>query len=445
MAHSPAPEDSDPADHETAWTPTHYQRAVLATCERLPVATAKAVFARTGIKLVESGVRVTPQVYQRLVRHELRVPLEDLLTMPDIVSIPSLVEFARAQCEQEPLLQLLTQDGVSATPVTALVAPLQAMSLPAPLAFMLSVMREHHPQQFAHAMHVALVAVYLGLRADWSKGECTNLAAAGLLHDIGTLHIDPVWLDGNRPITGREREELAKHPIIAAQLVSAWQVYPRSVALGILEHHERMDGSGYPRGSSGKQISPFGQVLLLAEVAAAFFEKYAHDGAAVRLSLTLRLGHHKFPPELVALLLPMLQATNIQTGNDDDLDEVRRISARMAGALARWGQLQPPIELPDTAISPQPAMSFVAQRLLALQRSLFDAGCHPEQQDELLPLLQDDTQGLKETLFLVREAMWELQAIANTVAARWPELGKSGDADDQAVIAWLEALVPGSA
>lgn len=445
MAHSPASDPSDQDAPEATWAPTHYQRAVLATCERLPVVTAKSVFARTGIKLVEGGVRVTPQVYQRLARHELRMPLEDLLTMPDIVSVPSLVQFACAQCEQEPLLQLLAQDGVNATPVAALVAPLQAMSLPEPLAFMLSVMREHYPEQFAHAMHVALVAVYLGLRADWSKGECTNLAAAGLLHDIGTLHIDPVWLDSNRLITGREREELAKHPIIAAQLVNASQVYPRSVALGILEHHERMDGSGYPRGSVGKQISPFGQVLLLAEVVAAFFEKYAHDGAAVRLSLTLRLGHHKFPAELVALLLPILQSTNIQTGDDDDLHEVRRISARMAAALARWSELQPSMEPPDEMDAAAPATIFVSQRLEALQRSLFDAGCHPGQQDELLPLLQDDTQGLKETLFLVREAMWELQAIANTVATRWPRLGESSAANDRAVTAWLEALAQGSA
>ena len=436
-----APENPDAPAPETAWVPTHYQRAILAVCERRAVSTAKAVFASTGIKLVESGVPVRADIYRRLAQHELRTPLEDLLTMEDLVGIPSLVELARQQCRQEPLLQMLVQDGRNAVPAAALLATLQAMSLPAPLAFMLSVMREQYPEQYAHAMHVALVAAYLGLRSNWTKGECTSLAAAGLLHDIGTLHIDPAWLDSARPITGPEREQLAKHPLIAAQLVEACGVYPRSVAVAILEHHERMDGSGYPRGVRGQQISPQGQVLLMAEVVAAFFEKYANDGAAVRLSLTLRLGHHKFPADLTALLLPVLQATNIQTGDADDLQQVQTTSARIARALAHWGQLQPGPEVPDAAGDSGQAWVFVAQRILALQRSLFDAGCHPEQQAELLPLLHGDTHGLKETLFLVREAMWQLQSIANTVATRWPQIGASDEAGDLAVRQWREALI----
>ena len=444
MVTSAAPADSAGApEPENAWMPTHYQRAILAVCERRTVSTAKAVFASTGIKLVEGGVRINRDVYQRLAQHELRRPLEEQLTIENLVSIASLTQFAREQCEQAPLLQLLVQDGGNPIAAAALVAPLQTMSLPASLAFMLSVVREQYPEQYAHAMHVALVAVYLGLRANWSKGECTSLAAAGLLHDIGTLHIDPIWLDSTRQLTGPEREQLARHPIIAAQLVNACEVYPRSVAVAILEHHERMDGSGYPRGVRDRQISPLGQVLLLAEVVAAFFEKYANDGAAVRLSLTLRLGHHKFPAELTALLLPILQATNIQTGSADDLRQVQHTSARIARALAHWRELQPDAQEPGTeaAGNPERAPAFVAQRILALQRSLFDAGCHPDQQAELLPLLQDDAQGLKEMLFLVREGMWQLQSIAHTVATRWPQLHESRDAKDAAVRQWCDALV----
>jgi len=442
MVTSAAPEIPDAPDPENTWAPTHYQRAILAGCERRAVSTAKAVFTNTGIKLVEGGVRLNQDMYWRLARHDLRAPLEELLTIEDLVSTSSLVELAREQCQHEPLLHLLAQDGRNAIPTSALVAPLQAMSLPRPLAFMLSVMREQFPEQYTHAMHVALVAIYLGARANWSKGECTSLAAAGLLHDIGTLHIDPVWLDSTRKRTGPEREQLAKHPIIAAQLVNACEVYPRSVAVAILEHHERMDGSGYPRGTRATQISPLGQVLLLAEVVAAFFEKYANDGAAVRLSLTLRLGHHKFPADLAQLLLPILPANNIQTGNANDLQQVQHISAQIERALAHWSQLQPePQAPPDAQGDSGQASVFITQRIQALQRSLFDAGCHPEQQGELIPLLQDDTQGLKEMLFLVREAMWQLQSIANTVTTRWPRIASSSDASDIAVCQWRDALV----
>lgn len=442
MANPAEPDPSDAPDAETAWVPTPYQRAVLAVCERRTVTTVKSVLSKTGIKLVGGGTPVRQDTFQRLARHELQTPLEELLTMDDIVSIPSLIEFAREQCESDPLVQLLVQDGGNAIAPAALVAPLQAISLPTSIAFMLSVMRDQFPEQYTHAMHVCLASVYLGLRCGWSKGECASLAVAGLLHDIGILHVDPVWLDASRTLTGPEREQLAKHTVIAAQLVNACDVYPRSVAVAILEHHERTDGSGYPRGVRDKQISPLGRVLLLAEVMAAFFEKYANDGAAVRLSLTLRLGYHKFPADLCGLLLPILQATNIQTGDTDDLQQVQRIGAEIARALAHWDQLHPGAqESASTEGAAEDASTFVAQRILALQRSLFDAGGHPEQQAELLPLLQDDAQGLKEMLFMMREAKWQLQSIANTVATRWPKLDDSADAADLAVCQWRDALV----
>src|SRR5690606_28654652 len=83
------------------------------------------------------------------------------------------------------------------------------------------------------------------------------------------------------------------------------QVYPRSAEVAILEHHERMDGSGYPRGIPGAQISALGRMLLLAEVVAAIYEKY-EEMPALQLALVLRLNHRKFPPALSVHLLPLL-------------------------------------------------------------------------------------------------------------------------------------------
>lgn len=90
----------------------------------------------------------------------------------------------------------------------------------------------------------------------------------------------------------------------------------------MLEHHERMDGSGYPRGLPGAEISPMGRILLLAEVVTAFYEKYT-DMPAQRLSLVLRLNHRKFPAALVAHVLPLLQ------------EDVARDSALMPWAPTR--------------------------------------------------------------------------------------------------------------
>ncbi len=76
-----------------------------------------------------------------------------------------------------------------------LLAPLQFVPLPQPMAFKLTVMREQRPDLLAHSLRMALIALYLGVQSGWSERECIPLAAAALLHDIGVLHMDPVWRD----------------------------------------------------------------------------------------------------------------------------------------------------------------------------------------------------------------------------------------------------------
>ena len=423
------------------WLPSHYQRTVLALCDRCVVTTREAVYTTRDAKLVGAGTRMTTALFERLMQHELRAPLENLLTLEGMVSQASLATQAHQMCLQDAAIELLVQDEASGISAAALAAPLNAISLPAALAFMLTVMRELAPEQLAHGLRVALIATYQGMRRGWNKSECTRLATAGLLHDIGILHLDPAWRDAARPMPAGERQQLATHPSLAARLVHGWEVYPQSVAVAILEHHERMDGSGYPRGIRGEQISEMGQMLLLAEVVSAFFEKYANDGASVRLSLALRMDRQKFPVSLAALLLPLLQSSAIQPGTAGDLAEIRGASHSLAQALHHWGALQAGLPAGGSPVPEDSPASWIAQRLATLQTSLFDTGAHPDHQAELLPLLQADPAGVKELLFLLREALWQLQSIANTALARWPALDERDDPHAGAARAWCDALL----
>src|SRR5690606_5763502 len=145
-----------------------------------------------------------------------------------------------------------------------------------------------------------------------------------------------------------------------------------AVEEAVLEHHERMDGTGYPRGLAGAQISTLGRILMLAEMVAAFYEK-AIDMPAQQLSLALRLNHRKFPAELVAHVLPVLQ---------DELDQDRSQAlptGEHINAMAR--ALMQAFEQWDGAKAAQGAAlldkdspaAFVEGRLKALQKALTEA------------------------------------------------------------------------
>ena len=244
-------------------------------------------------------------------------------------------------------------------------------------------------------------------------------------------------MDPLNKVTGVQRKHLVAHPITSMLMLKDAGVYPRSVEIAVLEHHERMDGSGYPRGLAGADISPMGRILLLAEVVTAFYKKYT-DMPAQRLSLMLRLNHRKFPAALVAHVLPLLQEN---VANDSTLmplgaDASAHIDT-LADAFAQWDQLK--ASLPAAARQePGSAFAFADARLQALQKALIEAGSHPGQQGVLLEQLQGDAIGLAEVALVGREALWQLQSIVNACHRRWPLLPERASPADAAVADWCD-------
>ena len=414
---------------------SHYLRAITDMADRRTVVTQEALYTDRGIKLVDKGARVDSRLYDRLVKHKLRGSIDEHLAMDDMVSVQSIVQLAASQCEHDTLAYLLvhTLEGMTAE---KLLAPVRALLLPPSLAFKLTVMREQHPVLFEHSVRMMLAAVYLGIKSGWSDRECVPLATAALLHDIGVLHMDPVWHDPANKMTAVGRQQLMAHPITAMLIIRGQNMFPRVVERAVLEHHECMDGSGYPRGLQGDQISLMGQILMVAEVVAAFFEKYANEAAAQRLSLTLRLNHRKFPAALIACLLPVLQIRAVQTDVQVTPADVERLIEQLSTAFGDWDTRRAGLS-PEAAESE--ACAFVEQRLSALQKTLFEAGSHPQQQAEALQYLQGDEQGLAELALLGREALWQLQGIVDATHSRWLTLEHSPQAGDQAVVQWRDA------
>lgn len=414
---------------------SHYLRAITDMADRRTVVTQEALYTDRGIKLVDKGARVDSRLYDRLVKHKLRGSIDEHLAMDDMVNVQSIVQLAASQCEHDTLAYLLvhTLEGMTAE---KLLAPVRALLLPPSLAFKLTVMREQHPVLFEHSVRMMLAAVYLGIKSGWSDRECVPLATAALLHDIGVLHMDPVWHDPANKMTAVGRQQLMAHPIMAMLIIRGQNMFPRVVEQAVLEHHECMDGSGYPRGLQGDQISLMGQILMVAEVVAAFFEKYANEAAAQRLSLTLRLNHRKFPAALIACLLPVLQIRAVQTDVQVTPADVERLIEQLSTVFGDWDTRRAGLS-PEAAESE--ACAFVEQRLSALQKTLFEAGSHPQQQAEALQYLQGDEQGLAELALLGREALWQLQGIVDATHSRWLTLEHSPQAGDQAVVQWRDA------
>ncbi|MEW6778152.1 MAG: HD domain-containing phosphohydrolase [Bdellovibrionota bacterium] len=116
-----------------------------------------------------------------------------------------------------------------------------------------------------HSERVAGYSRMLADMTDLPEETKARLEMAALLHDIGKLGVSDYVLQKAGPLTNDERTQIMKHPAIGDEILS--QV-PSLAAerLWVYEHHERFDGTGYPRGVGGNEISLPGRILIMVEV-----------------------------------------------------------------------------------------------------------------------------------------------------------------------------------
>lgn len=116
-----------------------------------------------------------------------------------------------------------------------------------------------------HAMRVKEYAVMLATAAELPEGKVRNIEKAAILHDIGKIGIDDNILKKPFKLTKVEYEEIQKHPVIGAEILSEVD-FLKDISKIIRHHHERYDGKGYPDGLKGAEISVESSILAIADV-----------------------------------------------------------------------------------------------------------------------------------------------------------------------------------
>jgi HD-GYP domain-containing protein (c-di-GMP phosphodiesterase class II) len=132
--------------------------------------------------------------------------------------------------------------------------------------------------RMGHATAVAELAAEAAQTAGLPAEDVTMLRRSALVDDLGHLGVSNTIWDKQGPLSPSELERVRLHPYLTERMLS---FSPALAPLGTLAalHHERLDGSGYPRGLSGDAISPAGRVLAAADVYQALTERRPHRPA----------------------------------------------------------------------------------------------------------------------------------------------------------------------
>ena len=171
------------------------------------------------------------------------------------------------------------------------------------------VVEAHDPYTAGHERRVGQIATDIAREMGLSEEKCHTLQLIGLVHDIGKMSIPGEILTKPGRLSAIELELVKTHAEQGYQILKDVE-FPLPIAQIIREHHERMDGSGYPHGLKGEAISLEARILAVADVLEAMASQRPYRASlgieeALHEIESHRVGH--FDPQVVDAVLRLFR------------------------------------------------------------------------------------------------------------------------------------------
>ncbi|WP_179032022.1 HD-GYP domain-containing protein [Paenibacillus kribbensis] len=249
-------------------------RLVPVTLLRAGMKLGKKIFNENGMVLLSEGVELTPRLIERLGQVGIGyVYIEDAVT-EDIV-IPEMIhEQTRAAALQEIKKQF---QGLSSYSVDhrnkyfgksfykVMESILDDIGSRQDAIIMLMDIGAADQDLYHHSLNVCLYTLVLGIANGYDHNQLMELGIGSLLHDIGKMKISPQVLYKPGKLTDEEYEHMKTHTEIGYKLLKDEPGIPLLSAHCALQHHERIDGSGYPNGWKKDQIHEYAKWIGLVD------------------------------------------------------------------------------------------------------------------------------------------------------------------------------------
>lgn len=409
--------------------PRHCVAAVSAMAGSTEISAAEDIVSASGIKLVARGTRIDASLREKLGGHKLsRAALEHSLDIVDGLTPAKIADDITGIIDGNTWLRRLATWSSDPNGMRRGVA---LIKLPREILFRLTIAREQRPTLYQHSLRVTVLCHYLALRLGMSHKAIDALLIAALCHDLGELLTDPAILEPGHRISDEERRFVYVHPITGWMLVRDLPGLDPAVATAVLQHQERLDGSGYPYGRTGEAIDLPTRVLCAADVSDSVLARFSDHH---RLSTLLRLNQKKFDRNVVGLLHEAIEREMTPTAHFESGEATRRLTA-FAALFAGWGQLR--ALLPPAKARP---LTFLAERMFNLRGVLIQFGYDPDSIESLLHVAAEDPEIAAELATIVDELGFQLADLAHEFDRRDPAGELSDPVHRQALADWRRLL-----
>lgn len=165
----------------------------------------------------------------------------------------------------------------------------------------------------SHSINVSTLSTAIAIKMNFKDDEIKEITLAGLLHDVGMVKIPKQILNKPDKLTEKEFEIIKLHAPLGYKIVKDEYGLNNNIALAVLDHQERYDGTGYMRGLDKEKISKFAQIISLADVydAASSNKVYAVAKPPKEVMREILTYSKNFNPRILHTLVHMV---NYNTG-----------------------------------------------------------------------------------------------------------------------------------
>ncbi|VBB06857.1 Hypothetical protein LUCI_2094 [Lucifera butyrica] len=199
----------------------------------------------------------------------------------------------------------------------------------------LHMARRPNDYTFCHSVNVAVLCGVLGRWLGYTGEVLKSLILAGLLHDVGKTQVPLSILNKPGKLSSPEMESVKQHTTLGYKMVRDIPGLTEDVLFGVLQHHERMDGSGYPFRVPGEKIHPFGKIIAIADIYDAMTSDRVYHNKVTPFEVVASLWremYDKLDPGICGVFLNNVR--DYFLGNHVELSDGREAEVVLMGQTA---------------------------------------------------------------------------------------------------------------
>lgn len=185
-----------------------------------------------------------------------------------------------------------------------------------PWYFHIKLLSNYVDWLYVHSIDTSLIAIMIGQQLNYTDWQLYKLGLGALLHDIGKLVVPAEILNRGENLNDTEKSILRQHCILGVRSMKSFDLYEESMDI-ILHHHERLDGSGYPEGLKGDEISQNCRIVMIADTIDVITSgtKYKNSSPIEEAIDFIKNKGIKYPQDVLDAFISMIEPSYRKQGN----------------------------------------------------------------------------------------------------------------------------------